>query len=155
MWGMFCQKKTAHQSIRRKWAAPCGLIENLLSEKMGDSLFTPKFPGSEFLAQRFGGKELHELSTANINWLLSIAANPICSEMTHPTRKVRTTIHRLFRKRQFINNPKIAQTQEKSPPDEEKKRTESHKIQKRRALPYRLSQRISTAFLSFKADSMP
>lgn len=94
-----------------------------MSEKTGNSLFLKKFPGSEFLAQRFGGEDLHELSTANINWLLSIAANPICNGMTHSTRKVRTTIHRLFRKRQFIYKPKIASAQEKNLRAMKKKRT--------------------------------
>ena len=88
-----------------------------MSGKTGDSPFPKKFLGSEFLAQRFSGGELHELSTANINWLLSIAANPICSGMTPSTRKVRTTIYRLFRKRPFTYKPKIAQAQEKSSPD--------------------------------------
>ena len=92
----------------------CGCMENLLSEKMGDSLFSPKFSGSEFLDQRFGGEDLHELSTANINWSLSHRRQPNLQwNETHSTRKVRTTIYRLLRKRQFMNNPKIAQVQEK------------------------------------------
>lgn len=93
---------------------PCGCPENPLSKRTGNSLFLKKFPGSESLAQRFGEEDLHELSTANINWLLSIAANPICNGMTHSTRKVRTTIHRLFHERQFIYKPKIASAQEKN-----------------------------------------
>ena len=95
---MFCQKKLLASRFAER-TAPCGCTETSLSGKTGDSLFLKKFPGSESLAQRFGRKELHELSTANINWLLSIAANPICSEMIHSTRKVGTTIYRLFRKR--------------------------------------------------------
>lgn len=120
---MFCQRKIYQKKLLAsrftERTAPCGCTETFtfMSGKTGDSPFLKKFLGSEFLAQRFSGGELHELSTANINWLLSIAANPICSGMTPSTRKVRTTIYRLFRKRPFTYKPKIAQAQEKSSPD--------------------------------------
>ncbi len=142
---MFYQKKLLTSRFTER-VAPCCCAENPMSERTGDSLFSPKFPGSEFLTQRFGGEDLHELSTANINWSLFIAANPICNGMTHSTRKVRTTIYRLFRKRRVTYKLKITQAQEKN--------LRSMKKKKNGAAKSKIS-RLAAACFSLEAGYVP
>ncbi len=115
------EKKAAHRSIHQTGRA-LWLHKNPLIEKTGDSLFPKKLSGSEFFAQRFGRENLHELSTANIKLVAFYRRQPNLqwNDSFHEKGQ-NNDFNRLFRKRLFIYNPKIAKAQEKKSPFGEKR----------------------------------